>query len=125
MTLPPRTDLSMAVTPNNKSYKTFLIRRLYSFYFRQCFTILFKFSSVFVILFFSPFNGFFSSIKMKIGKNFPVLITSNVNTFQSQRFPKRYGAGKDTWIQSWSLTNTMLVTVFLILISTRKSPGAS
>ena len=48
----PRADLTMADTPNNRSCKTFLVRNLYSSYFRQYFTVSFKFSSIFLILFF-------------------------------------------------------------------------
>ena len=69
-TLPPRTDRSIADTTNSRLYETFLGRNLYTFCFRQCFTVLFKFSMIFVILFFSQFNGLFRSIKMKIQRDF-------------------------------------------------------
>ena len=69
-TLPPRTDLSIADTTNSRLYETFLGRNLYTFCFRQCFTVSFKFSMIFVILFFSQFNGLFRSIKMKIQRDF-------------------------------------------------------
>ena len=46
--LPPRTDLSIAGTPNNRPYKTFLVIHLHTFYFRQCFRVLH-----FVVLFLS------------------------------------------------------------------------
>ena len=49
-------------TPNNKWYKTFLV--LHKFYFRQCLTVLFRFSSIF-ISFLSQFNGLFKFIKWK------------------------------------------------------------
>ena len=53
--------LCRADTLNNRQYKTFLVRNLYVFYFRQCFAALFKFSSIFVILFFSKINALFRS----------------------------------------------------------------
>ena len=46
--LPPRTDLSIAGTPNNRPYKTFLVIHFHAIYFRQCFRLLH-----FVVLFLS------------------------------------------------------------------------
>ena len=46
----------MADMLNSMSYGTFLLRSLYTFYFRQCFTAPFRFSSIFVILFYCQFN---------------------------------------------------------------------
>ena len=47
-----RTDFSIADTLNNGSYKTFLVRSLYTFYI-LCFTVSSKFSSILVIIFFA------------------------------------------------------------------------
>ena len=47
-----RTDFSIADTLNNGSYKTFLVRYLYTFYI-LCFTVSSKFSSILVIIFFA------------------------------------------------------------------------
>ena len=58
-TLPPRTDLFIADTPNSRPYKTLLVKNMHTFYFGQCFAVSFRFSSILVILFFSQFNGFF------------------------------------------------------------------
>ena len=44
-------------------YKAFLARNVYIFYFWQCFTTLFKFSLIFILLF-SWFNSLFRSTKM-------------------------------------------------------------
>ena len=61
-------------------FKSFLIRNLYTFYFRQCFAVLFKFSSIFVIL-------FFSLLKTQVYKNenarreFQSVFTSLIDTF--------------------------------------------
>ena len=79
-TSPPRTDFSVSDTPNNRSYKTF-VRSLYTFYFRQCFTVSFKFSSSLLFHFFSQFNSFFRFIKMKILGNFQSVFTSMVDTY--------------------------------------------
>ena len=57
-TLLPRIDVSIAETPNNRSYKTFIVRNLYTFYIRQCFPVSFKFSLI-IMLYFSQFNGIF------------------------------------------------------------------
>ena len=76
----PRTDLCITDTPNNRPYKTFLVRNLYKFYFRQCYTISFKFSLIFITLFCSQFNGWRVS--------------------RLQRCPKRNWAGIRTRIQS-------------------------
>ena len=62
-TLPFRIDLSIADKPNNSPYKTFLVRNLYTFYFRQHFKVSRKFSSIFILLF-SQFIKLFRSIKM-------------------------------------------------------------
>ena len=42
-TLPPITDLSIADTPNNRAFKTFSVRNLYTFYFTQCFMVSLRF----------------------------------------------------------------------------------
>ena len=75
LTLPSRTDHSIADTPNNRPYKTFLVRNLYTFYFGQCFTILFDFFSIFVRL--------FRSIKMKNCRYFQSVFTSMIDVFSS------------------------------------------
>ena len=76
-TLFPRTDLSVTGTPDSWPYKTFLIRNLYTFCFRQCF----KLSSINVTLIFSQFNGFFRHINIKIFRDFQSVYTSMVDTF--------------------------------------------
>ena len=48
-TLPPRTDILVANKPNNMPCKT-LVRNLYTFYFKQCFTVSLTFSSIYLIL---------------------------------------------------------------------------
>ena len=98
-TLPPRTDLSIADTPNNRPYKTFLVRNLYTFYFRQCFKISFKFILFKIILYysfnlyFSQFNGLFRMIKIKICRYFKFVFISLVDAFSRE--------GIETWIQLW------------------------
>ena len=78
-------------TPNNRWYKTFLV--LHKFYFRQCLTVLFRFSSIF-ISFLSQFNGLFRFIKMKIRSDLQSVFTSMVDAFAScKRCPKCNGAG--------------------------------
>ena len=72
-TLPPITDLSIADAPNNRPYKTFLVRNLYAFYFRQFFTVSLKFSSIFVFLFFSQFNNLFRFITIKTRGDFTMV----------------------------------------------------
>ena len=79
-TSPPRTDFSVSNTPNNRSYKTF-VRSLFTFYFRQCFTVSFKFSSSLLFYFLSQFNNFFRFMKMKILGNFQSVFTSMVDTY--------------------------------------------
>ena len=83
LTLPSRNDPSIANTPNNRPYKTFLVRNLPKFYFGQCFTISFKFSSIFIILFLGEFNGLFRSIKMKNCRYFKSVFTSMIDVFSS------------------------------------------
>ena len=65
-------------------YDTFL-KDFYTFYFRQCFAVPFKFSSVFPILFFSQFDGYFRSIKIKICRDFQFVFTSTIDMFSSCR----------------------------------------
>ena len=81
-TLSPRTDLSIADMPINRLYKTFLLRNLYTFYCRQCFTVSLKFSLI-LFYFFSQVNGIFRSIKIKIRRDFQSVFTSMVDTFPS------------------------------------------
>ena len=45
--------LSIAGKRNNRPYKTFPARNMYMFYFRQVFTVSFRFFFIFVVLFFS------------------------------------------------------------------------
>ena len=72
-------------TRNNRPYKTFLERNLYTFYFRQCFTVSFKFSLIFVILVFSQLNGIYRSIRMKISWDFQSIFISMVEAFPSYK----------------------------------------
>ena len=84
LTLLPRTDLSIA--GGHVQYKAFLPRNLYTFYFRQFFTVSFKFSSIFVILLFSQFNGLFRSMKMQglqIFRDYQSAFISVVDVFSS------------------------------------------
>ena len=83
LTLPSRNDPFIVDTPNNRPYKTFLIRNLHKFYFGQCFTISFKFSSIFISLFWGEFNGLFRSIKMKNCRYFQSVFTSMIDVFSS------------------------------------------
>ena len=50
--LAPKPHYPLELTPNSRDvqYKAFLARNVHSFYFWQCFTVLFKFSWVFVVL---------------------------------------------------------------------------
>ena len=64
-------------------FETFLVRNLYTFYFRQCPTVSLKLSSIFVILFFSHFNGLFRYIKMKTHRDFQSVFTSMVDAFSN------------------------------------------
>ena len=102
LTLLSRTDHSIEEKPNNRPYKVFLVRRLYKFNFGQCFTISFKFSSIFVILSWDEFNGPFRSIKMRNCKDFQSAFTSMIDVFcQLQKCPMRNGIRMEIWIQSW------------------------
>ena len=47
-TVTPWTDLSVVDSSNNRPYKTFLVRNLYIFYFRQSFTVSFTFSPILI-----------------------------------------------------------------------------
>ena len=74
-TLPPSTDISITDKFDSRPYKTFFVRNLYTFYFKQ-YLVSFKLFSIVVILFFSQSNGIFRYIKMKIGKeNSPPQLT--------------------------------------------------
>ena len=64
------------------SYKTFLVRNSYTFYFRQCYTVSFNFSSIFVI-FFSQLNGISRSVKMKIRGDSQSVFISMADVFPS------------------------------------------
>ena len=83
-TLPPITDLSIADAPNNRPYKTFLVRNLYAFYFRQFFTVSHKFSSIFVFYFLASLITFSGSLQLKLAgtslwlTSFPVAKMSKV-----------------------------------------------
>ena len=87
-TLPLSAYLSIADTPNNMSYKAVLLRKLYTFYFWQCFTVSTECSSIFFILSFSQFIGLARSIKMKIRWNFQSVFTSMVDAFPSWKMFK-------------------------------------
>ena len=80
-TLSPASDPSIAATHNSRQYQTFLVRNLYTFYFRQCSTVSFKLSWIFVTLFFSQFNGQFRYTKIKIPRDLKSLFTSIVDVF--------------------------------------------
>ena len=82
-TLPPRIDLSIADKPNSRPYKTFLIRNLYRFYFRQCATVLLSFLRSLLFYFLASLMAFFGSLKIKICKDFHAILNSMVNTFPS------------------------------------------
>ena len=76
-------------------------RNLYTFYFGQCFTVSFRFSSIFVILLFWPLQ-----VHKNVGivnlLGLPVRIhLYGWRVFQLQRCSKRNGAGIEKWIQSW------------------------
>ena len=94
---------------------------------RRCFTISFKFSSIFIILFFNQFNGLFSSIKTEFCREFQPVFTSMVDMFpnckdvqsamgQRQRHEYNHGDFCCTWSTTsslqWKLVQT-IVTVFL------------
>ena len=111
-----KTSLCRVDTPNNRQYKTFLIRNLYTFYFRQCFAASFKFLQS-VILFFNflaSLMAFFRSIKMKICRNSQSVFTSMVDWFPSckdvqsavvQGLKHKYNHGDlcCTWLTIFSL----------------------
>ena len=77
-TLPPRTDLPIANTPNNRPY---IRHSLYVFCLRQCFTVSFKFSSIFIILFFSKINVLFRFTKIKLRRDFRSVLAFMVDAF--------------------------------------------
>ena len=56
---------------------------MYTCYFGQRFTVSFKLSLIFAILFFTQFNGLFRYIKMKIYRGFQPVFTSMVNALPS------------------------------------------
>ena len=87
-------------TLNNRSYKTFLVKNFYIFYFPQCDTVPFTFSSIYVILCFSHLNNLVRPIKMEICSD----ITYTVDAFPGCKdVPSVMGEGTETWIQSWRI----------------------
>ena len=114
--LSPRTNFFIVDTPNNRSYKIFFVRNLYTFYFRQCFTDSFKFSSIFYILFFSQFNGLFRSIKMEILSDFQSVFISMVDAFPSCKdLQSTMGQGQKHGYKHgvilWHMVNNFFFTV--------------
>ena len=98
LTLLPRTDLSIADTSNIKHF-------VKKYYFGQCFTVSFKFSSIFVVLLFQPVQWpfqFHENVGIVILQEFPVRIHRYGScVFQLQRCPKFNVTGIEIWIQSW------------------------
>ena len=113
-TLLSRTDHSIEEKPNNRSYEVFLVRRLYKFNFGQCFTISFKFSSIFVILSWDEFNGPFRSIKMRNCKDFQSVFTSMIDVFSSCKDVQcamgsgwKYGYNHGDFCCTWTTTSSL------------------
>ena len=102
LTLPPQ---NLPLYSGHAQYWTFLARNLYTFYFGQCFTVSFKFSSIFVVLLFQPVQWpfqFHENVGIVILQEFPVRIHLYGScVFQLQRCPKFNVTGIEIWIQSW------------------------
>ena len=110
-------------TSNSRPYKTFLVRNLYTFYFRPGFTVSFKFSSIF-ILFLSLFNEWpFQFHKNENLQGFPVHIhLHGWCVSQLQRCLKRNEAEIETCIQSLMFLLHIANHLFLtVRISTNNS----
>ena len=114
LTLPSRTDPSIVDTPNNRPHKTFLVRSLYKFYFGQCFTISFKFSSIFIILFWDQFNGLFRPIKLTKSGDFDSAFTSMIDVFSSCKDVQcvlergqKYGYSHEDFCCTWPTTSSL------------------
>ena len=78
---PPRNDLSIADTPNNRTYKKFLIRLLYTFYFRQ----FLQFHLIFLrsLSFYFLTSLMALSIKNQISRDFQSVFASMIDAFLS------------------------------------------
>ena len=88
---------------NNRAYKTFLVRSLHKFYFRQCFTVSFKFY-LSLFDFFSELNGFFRFIKNENSLRFRVrILLHGWYISQLQKCPKHNGVGREIWMQSMNM----------------------
>ena len=113
LTLPSTTDPSIAHAPNNMPCKTFLERKLYKFHSGQCFTISFNFSSIFIILFLSQFNGLFRSIKMKNCGYFQSVFNCMIDVFSSykdvnaQWYKVRDGYNYGDFCSTWTTTSSL------------------
>ena len=118
-TLLPRTNLSIGDMSNNRPYKTFFVRNLYTVYFKQCFTVLSKFSSIFFILVFSQINCFFRFTKIKMCRDFQSIFTSMVDAFPSCKDIQ--SAATETWMQSWRFLLHMTSHLFTVRISMNHS----
>ena len=100
-----RPQLTLPLDSRHVQYEAFLARNLYTFYFGQCFTVSFKFSSIFVVLLFQPVQWpfqFHENVGIVILQEFPVRIHLYGScVFQLQRCPKFNVTGIEIWIQSW------------------------
>ena len=98
-TLPPGTDLSIVDTRHNNLYKICLVRNLYTFQFRQCLTVLFKFSSIFVILFVASLMAFldFQSVFTSLFEAFPSCKDVQSAVGQGQKHGYNHGDFYWTW----------------------------
>ena len=99
-TLRPGIDLSIADTRNNMPYNIFLVRNLYTFDFRQCLTVLFKFSSIFAVLFCSQFNGLFRFL-VSIHFLFTVRISANHSNSILSHFDGSFFYALQTLVKQW------------------------
>ena len=84
MTTLKQFTLPLKLTPLTRpitSCQTFLVRNLYTYYFKQSFKVSLKFFPVIFILFFSQFNDIFRFAKRNIHRDFQSIFTSFVNTF--------------------------------------------
>ena len=78
--------LPLKLTPLQRTHpitsrQIFLVRNLYTYYFKQSFIVSLKFFSIIFILFFSQFNDIFRLAKRNIRRDFQSVFTSVVDTF--------------------------------------------
>ena len=101
------------------------IRSISRFYFRQCFTDSFKFSSIFLILFLASLITFSGTQKMKHCRDFQSVFTSTLGTFPVPNTSKAQWGQIETKIQSRRFLFQMVVNHFFFTVSIRATTAFS